>query len=321
MTLQDQLVSYLTDAHSIEEQALAQLRPAPDIAGDAGLATALAEHRRETETHERLVRERLEALGESPSRLKDAIMAVGGKGFLLFARSQPDTPGKLAAHAYSYEHLETASYELLARVADIAGDADTAALAERIRVDEQRMADRLEGLFAETARSSLAALQPDDLGAQVATYLTDAHALEEQSIGLLRRAVDVAAQSGLRTVYESHLKESHVHKQLLERRLDALGHSPSVLKDAAMRMGAFNWATFFKAHPDTPGKVAAFAYAFEHLEIGGYLQLSQVARQAGDEETALLAERISDEERAAGAKIAEHWDEAARASLKQVGAA
>ena len=45
-----------------------------------------------------------------------------------------------------------------------------------------------------------------------------------------------------------------------------------------MRLGAVNWATFFKAHPDTPGKVAAFAYAFEHLEIGGYEQLLRVAR-------------------------------------------
>lgn len=321
MTVQDQLIGYLTDAHSIEEQALAQLRSAPDIAGDAGLAEALAQHRGETETHERLVRERLDALGESPSRLKDVIMAAGGKGFVLFARSQPDTPGKLAAHAYSYEHLEIASYELLARVAELAGKTDVVALAERIRVDEQRMADRLEGLFAETAQSSLAALRPDDLGAQVATYLADAHALEEQSIGLLRRAVDVAGQSGLRTVYESHLEESEVHSQLLEQRLDALGDSPSAVKDAAMRMGAFNWATFFKAHPDTPGKVAAFAYAFEHLEIGGYTQLGHVARQAGDEETVRLAERISAEERAAASEIAAHWDEAARASLTAAGAA
>jgi ferritin-like metal-binding protein YciE len=321
MTVQDQLVSYLSDAHSIEEQALAQLRSAPDIAGDAGVTAALTQHRGETETHERLVRERLEAAGASPSRVKDAIMAAGGKGFVLFARSQPDTPGKLAAHAYSYEHLEIASYELLARVAKLAGDPDTLTMAEQIRADEQRMADRLESMFAETARSSLAALQPDDLGAQVATYLTDAHALEEQSIGLLRRAVDAAAQSGLRAVYESHLKDSDAHKQLLERRLDALGHSPSALKDAAMRMGAFNWATFFKAHPDTPGKIAAFAYAFEHLEIGGYTQLGEIARQADDAETALLAERISNDERAAASKIAAHWDEAAKASLTQVGAA
>jgi ferritin-like metal-binding protein YciE len=320
MTVQDQLISYLTDAHSIEEQALAQLRSAPGIAGDAGLAAALARHCGETETHERLVRERLEALGESPSRLKDAIMAAGGKGFLLFARSQPDTPGKLAAHAYSYEHLEIASYELLARVAKLAGDTDVVALADRIRADEQRMADLLEGMFGETAQSSLAVLQPDDLREQVATYLTDAHALEEQSIGLLRRATESGAQSGLREVYEAHLDESTTHKQLLEERLDALGHSPSSVKDVAMRMGAFNWATFFKAHPDTPGKVAAFAYAFEHLEIAGYKQLGEVARRADDEDTSALAGRIAGEEGNAASLIAARWDDAAKASLAQVGA-
>jgi hypothetical protein len=33
-TIQEQLVPYLADAHSIEEQAIAQLRAAPDIAGE-----------------------------------------------------------------------------------------------------------------------------------------------------------------------------------------------------------------------------------------------------------------------------------------------
>ena len=134
-TITSELTGYLSDAHSIEEQALAQLRSAPAMADDAALQAALAEHLRETETHERLVRERLDALGESPSRLKDLIMAIGGKGFLAFARSQPDTPGKLAAHAYSYEHLEIAAYELLARAARAAGDAETEEMAFRILPD------------------------------------------------------------------------------------------------------------------------------------------------------------------------------------------
>ena len=84
-----QLLRYLADAHSIEEQALAQLRTAPDIAGEDRLAGALGAHLLETEEHERLVRERMNALGEAPSRLKDMIMAVGGKGFVWFARLQP----------------------------------------------------------------------------------------------------------------------------------------------------------------------------------------------------------------------------------------
>src|SRR5439155_24236499 len=88
--IHEQLTKYLTDAHSIEQQALAQLRTAPDLAGDPEIAAGFREHLQETEGHERLIREALEARDAKPSRTKDAVMAVGGKGFLLFARLQPD---------------------------------------------------------------------------------------------------------------------------------------------------------------------------------------------------------------------------------------
>ena len=45
-----------------------------------------------------------------------------------------------------------------------------------------------------------------------------------------------------------------------------------------------NARNFFAAQPDTPGKLAAFAHAFEFLEIGGYEQLVRVARRANDDE-------------------------------------
>ena len=320
-TTATQLAGYLSDAHSIEEQALAQLRAAPGIAGDDRLAAALAEHLGETEMHERVVRERLDALGESPSRMKDLIMAVGGKGFLAFARSQPDTPGKLAAHAYSYEHLEIAAYELLARVARLADDPETEAMANKILPDERRMAERLESTFDATVRSSLAAVGSTDANEQVPAYLSDAHALEQQSVGLLRRAIDVSTAAQLQDAYRAHLAESDRHAALLEDRLAELGGSHSIVKDAAMRAGALNWATFFEAHPDTTGKVAAFAYAFEHLEIAGYEQLRRVAEAAGDAETARMVDGICGEERAAAATIAAEWDVAARAALAEAGAA
>jgi len=116
--LGEQLTKYLADAHSIEEQALQQLKGAPKASGDSGLADIFRDHLTETEGHERAMRARLEAHGEGANKLKDLLMKVGGAGFLLFARSQPDTPGKLVAHAYSYEHLELAAYELLIRVAE-----------------------------------------------------------------------------------------------------------------------------------------------------------------------------------------------------------
>src|SRR4029450_2974043 len=100
--LHEQLTKYLTDAHSIEVQALAQLREAPKLAGDPELAKVFTEHLAQTEEHERITRGRLEQRGAETSRLRDIVMAAGGKGFVLLARLQPDTPGKLFAHALSY---------------------------------------------------------------------------------------------------------------------------------------------------------------------------------------------------------------------------
>src|SRR5829696_7091666 len=120
-TLNEQLVKYLTDVHAMEVQALAQMRAAPKLAGDPELARAFEAHREETERHEALIRARLETYDATPSRLEDLLGAVSGKGFVLFARSQSDTPGKLATHAFSYEHMELAAYELLAKFADKAG--------------------------------------------------------------------------------------------------------------------------------------------------------------------------------------------------------
>ncbi|HET7046618.1 MAG TPA: DUF892 family protein [Gaiellaceae bacterium] len=314
-----QLTKYLTDAHSIEEQALAQLRTAPDLAGDPELARAYEEHLTETEGHERITRGLLEARGESPSALKDAVMKVGGKGFLLFAKAQPDTPGKLHAHSLSYEALELASYELLRRVAERAGEDDVAAEARRVAADERTMMERLESSFDRSVDASLREVGRDDLGERLRTYLADAHAIEQQAIGLLERAPRIAGSGPLATTFEEHLVETREHAELVEQRLGQLGGAPSSLKDAAMRLGALNWGAFFQGHPDTPGKLAAFAFAFEYLEVGGYEQLRRVAERAGDAITAETAVRILEQERNAAGQIASRWDEAVEASLEAQG--
>jgi len=318
-TVQEQLVPYLTDAHSIEQQAIAQLRGAPDIAGESRLAAVLREHLAESEEQQRLVGERLEAHGASPSKLKEAVMGVSGPAFVLFAKSQPDTPGKLATHAYSYEHLELASYELLARVAGRAGDEETVAVARRIREEEAAMAQRIEALFDATTDASLAAQDPGDLTEQLTKYLADAHAIEGQAEQLLQRAPKIIGAGELAPLFTEHLEETREHKRLVEERLEALGGKPSKVKDAALRLGALNWASFFQGHPDTAGKLTAFAYAFEHLEIGAYEHLKRVARRAGDQATLEVAERILGQERTAAQKLAGSLGAATDASLRQQG--
>jgi ferritin-like metal-binding protein YciE len=320
-TLDEQLIKHLTDVHSIEEQALQQLRVAPRLAGGPELARAFREHTTETEDQERRVRARLAAHGADPSRVKDLVARAGGVGMVLFARSQPDTPGKLAAHAYSYEHLELAAYELLALVADRAGDRETAEVARSIREQEAAMAERLAGSFDRSVEASLREVGPDDLGEHLDKYLADAHAIEAQAIQLLSLAPRIAGESALAEVFSRHLEETRAQQEAVRERLRARGARPSRFKDVALRGGGVNVGGFFGAQPDTPAKLAGFAFAFEHLEIGAYEHLRRVARRAGDEETAALAERILAEEHAAAAAIRGQFESAVEASLEAQGLA
>lgn len=317
--IDEQLTKYVADAHAIEVQAIAQLEKAPDVAKDPDFAQALRDHLAETKGHEQRTRDLLAERGAEPSRLKDMVMAVGGKGFLAFARAMPDTPGKLLAHAISYEALETAAYELLARTADRADDTRVAAAARAICDEERSMMGKLEECYDGVVDMSLREVAADDLNDQLRKYLADAHAIEQQAIQLLEKAPDLSGDTPLNQLYEDHLVETREHAELIKARLDALGGDTSSIKDAAMRLGALQWGAFFAGHPDTAGKLAAFSFAFEHLEIGGYEELKRVARRAGDDSTVDVAERILAQERTAAERLEGMFDEAVTLSLRAVG--
>ncbi|HEX4718441.1 MAG TPA: DUF892 family protein [Thermoleophilaceae bacterium] len=319
-SLHEQLHKYLSDIHSIEVQALAQMRSAPDMAGDPQLAEIFRQHERETEEHERLIEQRLEAHGESPNKLKDIAGQVTGKGFVLFAKFNPDTPGKLAAHAHAYEAMEEAAYEFLSRVAERAGDEETADVARRILEQEKAMKARVFENLGIAVEASLKEKDAGDMEEELVKYLADAHAIEGQAIQMLESAPKIVEEPRLAKVFEDHLEETRAQQEIIKARLDAHDASPNKLQDAAMRLGALNWGGFFKAQPDTPAKLAGFNYAFEHLEIAAYEELWRVAERAGDQETIRVAERIEGEERAAANAIAANWDLALQASLESVGA-
>jgi ferritin-like metal-binding protein YciE len=321
MDLQEQLTKHLTDVHSIEEQALQQMVVAPRMARDPELARAFREHLDETREQERRVRERLSERGDDPSRVKDLAGRAGGIGMVLFARTQPDTPGKLVAHAYSYEHMEIAAYDLVERVAERAGDSDTAEVARSIREQEAAMAERLEQGFDRAVEASLRDVDPSDLGEQLDRYLQDAYAIESQALQLLEAAPALTGDPNLRKAFEEHLEETRAQQAAVEARLEARGGRPSRFKSVLLRVGGVNLGGFFGVQPDTPAKLAGFAFAFEHLEVAAYEQLRRVAERAGDDETARIAERIAGEERAAAAAVRSCFDEAVDAALVAQGAA
>jgi ferritin-like metal-binding protein YciE len=255
----------------------------------------------------------------APVPQKDVTGKLTGVGMALFARFQPDTPGKLVAHAYSYERMELAAYDLLARLAERAGDPETVRTARMIGEEEQAMADRLTGCFDRAVDASLRDLDSDDVGEQVDKYLCGAHAIEQQAAKLLERAPKLAEAEELGQAFEAHLDETRRHTELVEARLDARGGSPSALKDAALKLGALNLGMFLKAQVDTPAKLAAFAYAFEHLEIASYELLKRVAQRVEDDETVSTTYSILLEERAAAARLHDLFDRALDASLEQAG--
>jgi ferritin-like metal-binding protein YciE len=153
--IKDQLITYLKDAHALEQNALAQLKAGAEAAGDPALSEAFREHLAETEEHDRLISERLESYGETSSSLKD--MAHKGAAMMsgMTAKAAPDTTGKLAIQAYAFEHIEIASYRMLSVVAERAGDHETAEVAQRILQQEQEAAAKLEGLLEPVAEYDL----------------------------------------------------------------------------------------------------------------------------------------------------------------------
>jgi ferritin-like metal-binding protein YciE len=84
-----------------------------------------------------------------------------------------------------------------------------------------------------------------------------------------------------------------------------------------MRIGGLNIGAFFGAQPDTPAKLAGFAFAFEHLEIAAYELLRRIAERGGEEPVIALAARIGAQERAMADRIAARWDRAVEASLRE----
>jgi ferritin-like metal-binding protein YciE len=316
-SLEEQVTKYLTDAHSIEEQALVQMEQAPRMAGDPELAKIFSEHLAETREHEQAVRAELKRRGAEPNTVKDVAGKLGGWGMVLFARLNPDTPGKLVVHAYSYEHMELAAYELLKRMAQRAGDQHVVELCERLGGQERAMADRVAERWDRAVEASLRDKGAEDLDKEVVKYLRDAHAIEGQALGLLETGPKLAEFDALKHVFSEHLPQTREHQRLVDERLRELGSGPSRFQAGALRIGALNLGTFFKVQPDTPVKLAGFAFAFEALETGAYEMLARTADRAGDVKTAELARRIGAEERTAAEKVAGTWDAAVDAVARE----
>lgn len=312
-----QLVKFLTDVHSIEEQAIAQMRRAPEITDDPELTEIFKQHLGESEEHRSRVASQLERLGADPSTFKDLAGRAGGVGMALFPVFQPDDEAKLVAHAYSYEHMEIAAYELLGAAAMKLGDQQVAELAGTNGKEEHLMADRLAGQLDSVVDLVLAG--DKSLDSQLDAYLSDAHAVEGQALELCRGGKRIAGDDRLAEIFSAHQEQTGRHRARIEERLEARGGGSSTLKDAALRLGGLNLGAFFAAQPDTPAKIAGFSFAFEHLEVALYEILGRVAERAVDEETERAAREICAEERDTAQRVEGAFSNAMESALEDLG--
>jgi ferritin-like metal-binding protein YciE len=140
----DAVISALRDAHALEREAHTRLQSLLKALDDEELQHDVDRHLLETEGHSAAIAGRLEQLEAGPSALQGALGSVTGMGAgVAGVVMTGKDPGDLLRDALEFERRECAAYRDLIQTARDAGDGSTAELAEKIRADEEAMAETI----------------------------------------------------------------------------------------------------------------------------------------------------------------------------------
>jgi ferritin-like metal-binding protein YciE len=138
--LESKLHEYLTDTHAMEKTVLRQLDALISATEDELFRSALKRHKLETEHQIARLDARLEEHYEDPSEIKEMTAQFVALFKALRETLGSDKPVRHAKDAFVMEHLEIAAYEILERLAEAAGDVETAEVARLNRAEEEAMA-------------------------------------------------------------------------------------------------------------------------------------------------------------------------------------
>lgn len=154
------------------------------------------------------------------------------------------------------------------------------------------------GLFSSTEFNSL-----EDLFVE---QLEDLYDAEQRLTKALPKMADAARSPELRTVFQSHLRETEGQIARLEQIFQQLGREPEseaceamkgLLKESDEMIGAKGDANVRDA------ALIASAQRVEHYEMAGYGTARTFAQQLGHAEVARLLQQSLDEESAADRKL------------------
>jgi ferritin-like metal-binding protein YciE len=128
--------------------------------------------------------------------------------------------------------------------------------------------------------------------------LRNAHAMESQAISLTTTQADrLEHYADLQQRVRQHVKETEGQRDRLERCLEKLGTSPSMLKDVALKTAANLQMFVHMMASDEVVKNVLASFAFENFEIISYKALLETAKLDGDADIiAMCEENLREEE-------------------------
>src|ERR1051326_3883703 len=145
-------------------------------------------------------------------------------------------------------------------------------------------------------------MSPDTARAAFVLELRNAHAMEPQSLELMKwQAVRLGDYPEIEQQLRAHMAETEQQLQRLERSLESLDERPSILKDTALSLLGNLTATSNAMGEDEILKNMFSNYAFEHYEIAVYKSLVSMTQELGlDDVKSLLISSRGEEQRMAG---------------------
>lgn len=130
------------------------------------------------------------------------------------------------------------------------------------------------------------------------TGLRNAHAVENQALELMNRQVErIENYPEIKARLERHIQETHEQIARLDRILENLNESRSVLKDNTLSFMGNMAAIAHTVAQDEILKNSLANFAFENFEIASYKSLIQLANETGNQAaTQPLQQTLSEEE-------------------------
>ena len=153
--LNEQLIKHIDEAYAMEQNVLRMLDGMISTTDDPEILDALEHHKMRTQSHADRMKARLEAHDATPSGVKQVGGMLQAMAKMPLDMVRGEKAGRNARDGYATEHMEIASYELLRRIAQKAGDEETDRVAREIIAEEKEMAKTISDNWDKFAELSL----------------------------------------------------------------------------------------------------------------------------------------------------------------------